>query len=112
MNCPSFSEINGKLIYSCEVLGDRNHALTGLALSQLQIALVDQAFEHAAIERAQVDRSASVNATITIPVRGRSELAFTAASSVVAELFAVDLARANGVVPGAFIHGSKITTTV
>ena len=52
------------------------------------------------------------DATISIPVRGDSELAFTAASSVVAELFAVDLARANGVVPGAFIHGSKITTTV
>lgn len=52
------------------------------------------------------------NATINIPIGGSTDLAFTAASSVVAELFAVDLARANGVVPGAFIHGSKITTTI
>lgn len=52
------------------------------------------------------------DATVTVPVGGTCDLAFTAASSVVAELFAVDLARANGVVPGAFLHGSKITTTV
>ena len=52
------------------------------------------------------------DATISIPAQGGTDLAFTAASSVVAELFAVDLARANGVVPGVFIHGSKITTTV
>ena len=51
-------------------------------------------------------------ATATVPVGGFSDLAFAAASAVVAELFAVDLARANGVVPGAFLHGSKITTTV
>ncbi len=35
-----------------------------------------------------------------------------ATSTVVAERFAVDLARANGVVPGQFLHGSKITTAV
>lgn len=35
-----------------------------------------------------------------------------ATSAVVAERFAVDLARANGVVPGQFLHGSKITTAV
>lgn len=52
------------------------------------------------------------DATATIPVGGSTDLAFAAASAVVAELFAVDLARANGVVPGAFLHGSKITTTV
>lgn len=51
-------------------------------------------------------------ATATVPVGGTGDLAFAAASAVVAELFAVDLARANGVVPGAFLHGSKITTTV
>jgi glucosamine--fructose-6-phosphate aminotransferase (isomerizing) len=50
--------------------------------------------------------------TVTIPISCSTDLAFTAASSVVAELFAVDLARANGVTPGAFIHGSKITTTI
>ncbi len=51
-------------------------------------------------------------ATITVPIGGTSELAFAAASSVVAELFAVSVARANGVTPGAFVHGSKITTTI
>jgi glucosamine--fructose-6-phosphate aminotransferase (isomerizing) len=50
-------------------------------------------------------------ATVTVPVGGTSDLAFAAASSVVAELFAVDVARANGVTPGAFVHGRKITTT-
>lgn len=50
-------------------------------------------------------------ATHTIPIGGTTELAFGAASSVVTELFAVDLARANHVTPGAFLHGSKITTT-
>jgi glucosamine--fructose-6-phosphate aminotransferase (isomerizing) len=51
-------------------------------------------------------------ATVTVPIGGTSDLAFAAASSVVAELFAVDVARANGVTPGAFVHGRKITTTV
>lgn len=49
--------------------------------------------------------------TTTVEVGGTSALAFAAASAAVAELFAVDLARANGVTPGAFLHGSKITTT-
>lgn len=48
----------------------------------------------------------------TVPVGGSSDLARLAASSVVAELFAVGLARANGVVPGKFLYGSKITTAV
>ena len=51
-------------------------------------------------------------ADVHVEVPGTDPLAFRAASSVVAELFAVDLARANGVVPGAFVHGSKITSTV
>lgn len=51
-------------------------------------------------------------ADVHVEVPGTDGLAFRAASSVVAELFAVDLARANGVVPGAFVHGSKITSTV
>ena len=50
-------------------------------------------------------------ATATVTIGGTSDLAFAAASSVVAELFAVDVARANGVTPGAFVHGRKITTT-
>jgi glucosamine--fructose-6-phosphate aminotransferase (isomerizing) len=51
-------------------------------------------------------------ATVTVTIGGTGDLAFAAASSVVAELFAVDIARANGVVPGAFVHGRKITTTI
>ena len=51
-------------------------------------------------------------ASLNIPIGGTTDLAFTTASSVVAELFAVGLARANGVVPGQFIYGSKITTTI
>lgn len=35
-----------------------------------------------------------------------------AAGSVVAQLFAVDLARNNGYTPGAFLYGSKITTAL
>lgn len=55
---------------------------------------------------------ASTEAATTVPLPVRSALAAMAASAVVAELFAVALARANGVVPGAFIHGSKITRTI
>ncbi|MET4097572.1 glucosamine--fructose-6-phosphate aminotransferase (isomerizing) [Arthrobacter sp. UYCu712] len=49
---------------------------------------------------------------LTVPVTGISPLAKLSASSVIAELFAVGLARANNVVPGAFIYGSKITTSI
>lgn len=56
------------------------------------------------------DTDAEATATVSLP--GRSALARMAASAVVTELFAVALARANGVVPGAFVHGSKITTTI
>lgn len=51
-------------------------------------------------------------ATTTVSLPAGSALAALAVSAVVAELFAVALARANRVVPGAFIHGSKITTTI
>lgn len=51
-------------------------------------------------------------ATMTVPLPTSSALESMAASAVVTELFAVALARANGVVPGAFVHGSKITTTI
>lgn len=53
-----------------------------------------------------------VEAHINVPVGGTTALAALAAGSVVAELFAVELAVANGVVPGAFVYGSKITTTI
>lgn len=46
---------------------------------------------------------------ITVPAPGRG-LAGLSTGAVVAELLAVDLARANGVEPGAFAFGSKITT--
>jgi len=49
---------------------------------------------------------------VTVPVAGTSALESLAASTVVAELFAVGLARANGVVPGEFLYGSKITTAL
>jgi len=49
---------------------------------------------------------------LTISAGGRDAFSSLCASSVVAELFAVGLARANGVVPGEFRYGSKITTAV
>ncbi|HEY0812348.1 MAG TPA: SIS domain-containing protein [Pseudonocardia sp.] len=52
------------------------------------------------------------DATTRIAVPGTCALAAMATGAVVTELFAVALARANGVVPGAFVHGSKITTTL
>ncbi|WP_334684429.1 SIS domain-containing protein [Arthrobacter sp. CAN_A6] len=48
----------------------------------------------------------------TVQMNPANGLGRLAAGSVAAELFAVDLARANNVVPGAFLYGSKITTTV
>ncbi|HZL05557.1 MAG TPA: SIS domain-containing protein, partial [Coriobacteriia bacterium] len=50
----------------------------------------------------------------TVHVRTSGTTAFErlAMSAVAAERFAVDLARANGVVPGQFLYGSKITTVV
>ena len=41
-----------------------------------------------------------------------SNLQTLAVGAVIAERFAVPLARANGYTPGAFLHGSKITTTL
>jgi glucosamine--fructose-6-phosphate aminotransferase (isomerizing) len=49
---------------------------------------------------------------ITVPVSSSNALESLSSSTVVAELFAVGLARANGVVPGRFLYGSKITTAV
>lgn len=48
--------------------------------------------------------------TIDVPVATPMESLITGA--VVAELIAVDLARVNGVVPGAFAFGSKVTTAL
>jgi glucosamine--fructose-6-phosphate aminotransferase (isomerizing) len=53
-----------------------------------------------------------ISGAIAVPVTGSSAFEKLAASTVVAELFAVGLARANGVVPGKFLYGSKITTAV
>jgi len=50
--------------------------------------------------------------TVQVGTTGATSLERLATSTVVAERFAVDLARANGVVPGKFLHGSKITTAV
>ncbi|MBT8161943.1 MULTISPECIES: SIS domain-containing protein [Arthrobacter] len=49
---------------------------------------------------------------LTVRANGTSPLSHLAASSVVAELLAVNLAQANGVVPGEFRYGSKITTAI
>lgn len=54
----------------------------------------------------------SVAGALNVPTEGSTPFERLAASTVVAEHFAVDLARANGVVPGKFMHGSKITTAV
>ncbi len=47
-----------------------------------------------------------------LEVPTHSTLSALACSAVVAEQIAVSLARANGVVPGAFIFGSKVTTAL
>jgi glucosamine--fructose-6-phosphate aminotransferase (isomerizing) len=49
---------------------------------------------------------------ITIPIEGDSDLEILCAGTVVAELLAVALARANGVVPGKFLFGHKITKSL
>lgn len=48
----------------------------------------------------------------TIHVPAASPMGSLITGSVVAELIAVDLARVNGVVPGAFAFGSKVTTAL
>ena len=45
-------------------------------------------------------------------VRGRTAIEGLATGAVAAELLAVELARANGVTPGAFAYGSKVTTAL
>ncbi|WP_164520368.1 GMC family oxidoreductase N-terminal domain-containing protein [Specibacter cremeus] len=51
-----------------------------------------------------------LDGAITIPAAGATTLERLATNAVVAELAAVELARANGVVPGDFAFGSKVTT--
>ncbi|MFF2844270.1 SIS domain-containing protein [Paenarthrobacter sp. NPDC057981] len=53
-----------------------------------------------------------IDGALTVPANGTSPLGNLAASTVVAEHLAVNLARANGVVPGEFRYGSKITTAI
>ncbi len=50
--------------------------------------------------------------SITIPAPSEGSLAGLIAGAVAAELIAVELAKANGVTPGAFAFGSKITTAL
>ena len=50
--------------------------------------------------------------SITIPAPSEGSLAGLIAGAVAAELIAVELAKANGVIPGAFAFGSKITTAL
>ncbi|WP_223622474.1 SIS domain-containing protein [Microbacterium sp. EST19A] len=54
----------------------------------------------------------SVPGALTIEVDRGSDLTALLVDSVVAQLLAVELAKANGVVPGEFLFGSKITTVV
>lgn len=56
--------------------------------------------------------SDEIAGAVTVGTTGSTSLELLATSTVVAECFAVALARANGVVPGKFLHGSKITTAV
>lgn len=53
-----------------------------------------------------------VEGAMTVRTPDGPSLTRLATGAVVAELVAVDLARANGVVPGAFAFGSKVTTTL
>jgi glucosamine--fructose-6-phosphate aminotransferase (isomerizing) len=50
--------------------------------------------------------------SIMIPAPSEGSLAGLIAGAVAAELIAVELANANGVIPGAFAFGSKITTAL
>jgi glucosamine--fructose-6-phosphate aminotransferase (isomerizing) len=50
--------------------------------------------------------------SITLPTPSDGSLAGLVAGAVAAELIAVELAKANGVTPGAFAFGSKITTAL
>ncbi len=50
--------------------------------------------------------------SISVPAPSEGSLAGLVAGAVAAELLAVELAKANGVTPGAFAYGSKITTAL
>lgn len=80
---------------------DADESTTRLALD-----LVDSGADVVLIGDLQVDGAT------TFRTPDGSTLSRLATGAVVAELVAVDLARANGVVPGAFAFGSKITTTL
>ncbi len=54
----------------------------------------------------------TVDGATTVRTPDGSPLSRLATGAVVAELVAVDLARANDVVPGAFAFGNKVTTTL
>jgi len=54
----------------------------------------------------EIDGATTLRATADSPLEG------LVTGAVVAELIAVDLARENGVVPGAFAFGSKVTTAL
>ncbi|MGH1524149.1 SIS domain-containing protein [Leifsonia sp. L25] len=49
---------------------------------------------------------------ISIGLRGRTTVEGLATGAVAAELIAVDLSHANGVTPGSFAYGSKVTTAL
>ncbi|WP_129667467.1 SIS domain-containing protein [Phytoactinopolyspora endophytica] len=53
-----------------------------------------------------------VTGAVNVPVDRGSGMQQLAVDAVVAQLLAVELARANGVVPGQFLYGNKITTVV
>jgi glutamine---fructose-6-phosphate transaminase (isomerizing) len=58
------------------------------------------------------DAAAPASVGVPVPAGAGAGLAALAAGAVAAEVFAVQLARVNGVVPGAFVYGSKITRAV
>lgn len=53
-----------------------------------------------------------VPGTVAVEVPGGTTLGALAAGAVVAERLAVSLAHANGVTPGAFLYGAKVTTAL
>ena len=53
-----------------------------------------------------------IDGATTLRTTADSPLESLVTGAVVAELIAVDLARENGVVPGAFAFGSKVTTAL
>ncbi len=54
----------------------------------------------------------SLPGTVSVTVGAASDVEALATGAVAAQLFAVALARANGVTPGSFAYGSKVTTAL